>query len=89
MVMTSLSRVSTIATFAAALLLATASGHARAESAADPKSSDVATLRQLLALQYPALRQAGVSSPATMPPASLTAEPDRGDASRATIERGA
>lgn len=84
--MTSVSRIASLAT---ALLLTAGAGLAGAESASAPKASDVATLRQLLALQYPALRHASASSEASLPAPALTAEPDRGDAAEPTSQGGA
>jgi hypothetical protein len=82
MVMKSLAAASTIATLGAALILITGAGVAVAETSSGgaPKTPDVATLRQLLALQYPALRLSNAASDGAGAPPSVTAEPDRGEA---------
>jgi hypothetical protein len=80
---------STIACAAAALLLTGASSSlADSTSGLAPKPADVATLRGLLALQYPTLRQVSAAPEVAAPAPSVTAEPDRGTAI-ATAEGGA
>jgi len=94
MVMTSLgisrSVRTTILSLGAAALLAAGAGIAGGETGEGkaPKASDVAALRRLLALQYPALRETAATPAVASPAPSVSREADRGEAELPGMEGG-